>query len=81
MLDMNAEAATGHAETLENNARAFACNVTDGGSIAAAIEGVIETFGGIDILVNSAGIVDLAPAEDLSDAAWRRTIDLLKSRL
>jgi NAD(P)-dependent dehydrogenase (short-subunit alcohol dehydrogenase family) len=76
LLDMNAEAATGHAETLENNARAFACNVTDGGSIAAAIEGVIGAFGGIDILVNSAGIVDLAPAEDLSDAAWRRTIDI-----
>jgi D-threitol dehydrogenase (NAD+) len=76
LLDMNAEAATGHAETLGHNARAFACNVADGGSIAAAVEGVIGAFGGIDILVNSAGIVDLAPAEDLSDAAWRRTIDI-----
>lgn len=76
LLDMNAEAASRQAETLGNNARSFACNVTDSGSIAAAIEGVIEAFGGIDILVNSAGIVDLAPAEDLSDAAWRRTIDI-----
>jgi NAD(P)-dependent dehydrogenase (short-subunit alcohol dehydrogenase family) len=31
-------------------------------------------MGGIDILVNSAGIVDLAPAEDISLAAWDRTL-------
>lgn len=76
LLDMNADAATRHAETLGSNARAFACDVSDGGSIAAAVDGIVGAFGGIDILVNSAGIVDLAPAEDLSDTAWRRTIDI-----
>ena len=76
LLDMNADAATRHAETLGSNARAFACDVSDGGSIAAAVDGIVGAFEGIDILVNSAGIVDLAPAEDLSDTAWRRTIDI-----
>jgi D-threitol dehydrogenase (NAD+) len=76
LLDMNADAALRHAETLGGTARAFACDVSDSGSISAAVDGVIEAFGGIDILVNSAGIVDLAPAEELGDLAWRRTIDI-----
>lgn len=76
LLDRDADAASRHAEALGNNARAFACDVSGNGSIAAAVEGVVEAFGGIDILVNSAGIVDLAPAEDLSDSAWRRNIDI-----
>ena len=33
-----------------------------------------EAFGGIDIAVNSAGIVALAPAEDLGLDAWDKTI-------
>jgi NAD(P)-dependent dehydrogenase (short-subunit alcohol dehydrogenase family) len=36
----------------------------------------IELTGRIDILVNSAGIVALAPAESLSDNDWTRTIDI-----
>jgi D-threitol dehydrogenase (NAD+) len=32
--------------------------------------------GRIDILVNSAGIVDLAPAEDISLSSWQRTLDI-----
>ncbi|APX24469.1 MAG: SDR family oxidoreductase [Rhodobacteraceae bacterium] len=76
LLDMNLEAATSRAGTLPGEARAFACNVTDAESIAQAVQDVISAFGGIDILVNSAGIVDLAPAEDLSAAAWSRTIDV-----
>jgi len=76
LLDMNVDAALGHAKSLGENARAFACNVTDAASIDAAIAGVEQAFGGIDILVNSAGIVDLAPAEELSASAWQRTIDI-----
>ena len=34
------------------------------------------SFGRIDILVNSAGIVMLAPAEELSVEAWDKTIDI-----
>lgn len=35
-----------------------------------------ELFGGADILVNSAGIVALDNAENLSDEMWTRTIDI-----
>lgn len=74
-LDMNLEAATAAAAQSAIGA-AFRCNVTDGASVAAAVADVQAAFGGIDILVNSAGIVDLAPAEDLTDGAWQRTLDV-----
>lgn len=76
VLDINLEAATARAERLGGGGLAFACNVTDPESIDAAVTGVTEAFGGIDILVNSAGIVDLAPAEELSQSAWTRTIEV-----
>ena len=41
--------------------------------MVAAVE---RDFGGLDILVNSAGIVALAPAEEIGDDAWQRTIDV-----
>lgn len=76
LLDMNREAAMARAEKLGGNAQAYECNVTDAQSIKTALGDVTKAFGGIDILVNSAGIVDLAPAEDLSEGAWTRTIDV-----
>jgi NAD(P)-dependent dehydrogenase (short-subunit alcohol dehydrogenase family) len=73
LLDMNLEAATALAGTLPD-ARAMACNVTDSASVNAAVADVEAALGGIDILVNSAGIVDLAPAENLPLYAWDRTL-------
>lgn len=73
LLDMNLEAGQSRAAGLAG-AVALACNVTDAASIDAALAGVQSHLGAPDILVNSAGIVDLAPAEDLSLGAWDRTI-------
>lgn len=73
LLDMNLDAAQARAASLAG-AQAVACNVTDSASVTAAVAEVQAAMGGIDILVNSAGIVDLAPAEDISAGAWDRTI-------
>lgn len=73
LLDMNRDAVQARAATI-SGAHAVACDVTDSASVAAAVAEAQTAFGGIDILVNSAGIVDLAPAEDISAAAWDRTI-------
>jgi NAD(P)-dependent dehydrogenase (short-subunit alcohol dehydrogenase family) len=50
------------------------CDVTDEASVAAAVAQVQERYGRIDVLVNSAGVVLLAPAEELSLAAWNTTL-------
>ncbi len=76
ILDLNIDAAKAGADELRGEAQAFACDVTNVESITTAVSDVTDTFGGIDILVNSAGIVDLAPVEELSSTAWSRTIDV-----
>ena len=48
------------------HASGFACDVTDPDSVTATVDAVAEPLDRIDILVNSAGIVILAPAEELS---------------
>ena len=73
LLDMNLDAAKALAARLPG-AHAVACNVTDAGAVAAAVAEVQAEMGEIDILVNSAGIVDLAPAAEISTTAWDRTI-------
>jgi NAD(P)-dependent dehydrogenase (short-subunit alcohol dehydrogenase family) len=75
VLDLNAEAA-GDAARRHPGAMAAACNVADPASVETAVAAVERDFGRIDILVNSAGIVDLAPAEAISLTAWQRTLDI-----
>jgi NAD(P)-dependent dehydrogenase (short-subunit alcohol dehydrogenase family) len=53
--ESEAETATAAAET---GAHGIACDVTDAASLAALVEGTIEQFGGLDILVCNAGITD-----------------------
>jgi NAD(P)-dependent dehydrogenase (short-subunit alcohol dehydrogenase family) len=52
----------------------YVCDVSDPVSVESTVAAVIEDFGRIDILVNSAGIARLAPAEDLSLEHWDSTI-------
>ena len=47
---------------------------SDPSSVDGAVAAVMAAFGRIDILVNSAGIVALAPAEEISRDAWNATI-------
>jgi D-threitol dehydrogenase (NAD+) len=76
VVDLNESAATSHAATVGDDARGFRCNVADPASVATTVAAVIAEFGRIDILVNSAGIVTLAPAEELTLDAWDKTIDV-----
>lgn len=76
VVDLNQTAAQTTADTLGHGSRGFACDVSDPGSVTATTDAVVDAFGGIDILVNSAGIVSLAPAEELSLDAWDKTIDV-----
>jgi NAD(P)-dependent dehydrogenase (short-subunit alcohol dehydrogenase family) len=42
----------------------------------AACASAVETYGGLDVLVNNAGMGDLATIEDTTLADWQRTIDI-----
>ncbi|MBU6379574.1 MAG: SDR family oxidoreductase, partial [Gammaproteobacteria bacterium] len=43
---------------------------------AQAARTAIDAFGGVDLLVNNAGISQIIPAEDISAAEWRRVMDV-----
>jgi 2-keto-3-deoxy-L-fuconate dehydrogenase len=51
-------------------------DVTDQSSIDAAVAGVAERFGRIDVLVNNAGIGAVGTVEDNDDDEWRRVFDV-----
>jgi NAD(P)-dependent dehydrogenase (short-subunit alcohol dehydrogenase family) len=58
----------------------FAADVTDEEQVEAMVEHMLETYGRIDILVNSQGIVHLQPSVEFDMDAWQRVMDVnLKS--
>ncbi len=76
VVDLNAAAAQAKATALGGRATSFACDVSDPASVQKAVDGVLAAFGGVDILVNSAGVVFLAPAAELPLDYWDKTIDI-----
>jgi D-threitol dehydrogenase (NAD+) len=74
LADLKQDAAAATAARLGPDHAGFACDVGDPASVTQVADAVVDTFGGIDILVNSAGIVMLAPAEDLPIDAWDATL-------
>ena len=57
------------------SAQAVAFDVADGDVTQAAIERLLED-GPIQVLVNNAGIHDDAPLAGMSDAQWKRVVDV-----
>jgi len=74
----NAEAA---AQTVEEvriaggNVKAYHCDNADSASIEATVNAVIADFGGLDVLVNNAGITRDGLLARMSEADWDAVID------
>lgn len=75
VLDRALEAAQ-RAVSVGKASAAIACDVTDEKSVVDAVDAVTARFRSIDILVNSAGVVVLGPAEDLALGAWDLTMSV-----
>ena len=57
ILDLDGAEAEKTAGGLETTGMALACDVADEASTLAAVRSVVERFGGLDIVVNNAGLV------------------------
>lgn len=56
-------------------AEAIRCDVTDESSVAALVERTTAWGGGLDVLINNAGLVLIRPHEQISLAEWRQVLD------
>ena len=77
LTDINAEGADEvagaiNAELGAGTALSSRCDVTSGADWGASITYARETMGGLSVLVNNAGVVQLGSVEDLSLEDWRR---------
>jgi len=70
--------ALGQKLTTEEGAEvlALACNSTKEADVDAAVAKVVEKFGRVDVLVNTAAILRFSPLEDLSFDEWKQQIDI-----
>jgi NAD(P)-dependent dehydrogenase (short-subunit alcohol dehydrogenase family) len=54
------------------NARYYHCDISDRSAVDGTFSEVVETFGGLDVLANIAGVEGFVPAADISDEEWNR---------
>ena len=64
-----------NALALETGAIAICADVSNATSATAATREAIERLGGIDVLVNNAGIAQIKLFSDITDEDWSRMID------
>jgi NAD(P)-dependent dehydrogenase (short-subunit alcohol dehydrogenase family) len=80
VLDVEESTAEATAEDVrEAGGEAFAveCDLTDRADVAATVEAVREETGGVDVLVNNAGLVDaVAKVADFEDDIWDRDMNV-----
>lgn len=64
------------AQTIGQKAFSFGCDLTSPRQVNTLLEQVEQQMGGVDILVNSAGINRLMPAEEYSDEDFSHVLDV-----
>ena len=69
VLDLNADAAA-------EGQLAVVCDVADDASVRAAVARVVEELGGLDLVVNNAGIGAAGTVADNDDEEWHRVLDV-----
>ena len=57
-------------------AMAIATDVTEREQVKALVDAVVEQYGKVDVMLNNAGLMPLAPLEDLKTDEWDQMIDV-----
>ncbi|MEM8826258.1 MAG: glucose 1-dehydrogenase [Pseudomonadota bacterium] len=72
LADVNADDAKDLADTIGPAAQSIHLDVTDRAAWDAAVAATTDAFGGLDILVNAAGISEPGDIETVTEDNWRR---------
>lgn len=76
VCDLEEASASAAAKNIGSNATGFALNVTDPKSVEDCFAKVAQQFGGIDALVNNAGIVADARLVNMDEEKWQKVINV-----
>lgn len=77
IVDIHSDKAEAAAETLRqagHEAASFLCDVSSVASVSSMIAAVAERFGGIDVVVNNAGILHSTPIPDVTEQEWDKVM-------
>jgi NAD(P)-dependent dehydrogenase (short-subunit alcohol dehydrogenase family) len=74
LLDRDAQALAGACAALGPSCEGFTCDVTDPAAVNAAVESAVQWLGGLDAVVNSAGVDAVVPLGQTTDAQWFRAM-------
>src|ERR1700730_13163923 len=70
----SAQAVVARIEAAGGRAVAAQADISDAAAVARMFETTETAFGGVDVLINNAGIMNLAPIADCNDALFDRHI-------
>lgn len=71
-----AQEVAGRIESHGRRAHIVECDVTKADQVEAMIEETITEFGQIDVLCNNAGVITVAPVEEMEEAEWDSVLDV-----
>lgn len=65
-----------HIEDHGQHAHIVECDVTKNDQVQAMIEETVSEFGQLDVLVNNAGVITVAPVEEMKEDEWDSVMDV-----
>ena len=76
LADVDEAAAQAAAAEIGGGAIAVACDVTDPAAVQSAIAATVDAFGGLDVMVNNAGVEIGKPIPETSDEEFSKLFDV-----
>ena len=79
VVDMNIDGANATVELIKDQggeAVAFQCDVSNSGQVGDMAKQVLATFGGVDILINNAGVIRDAQVKNLTEDMWDMVLNV-----
>ena len=78
VTDIDLAASEAVAQACGGNSRAYALDVSDGDAVARTVTQIGEEMGGIDIVVNNAGVSSFCPLDDEAyEDVWARALSVM----
>lgn len=74
MVDINGEAVAEAAHSIRGRTEALACDVSVASEVEKAVEAAVSLFGGLDVVVNNAGVEYVAPLLEHDEAEFDRVL-------